>query len=79
MEWEDALALGPTKLSRILGCPLTTAHSWIRRSGPPEWQKHHFLRTIKAEQDGAGQPATRSESESEGGDKHQPESEGRFP
>ena len=54
MEWEDALSLGPTKLSRILGCPLTTAHSWIRRSGPPEWQKPHFLKTIEAEQDGGG-------------------------
>ena len=31
----------------------------------------------KAEQAGAGQPATRSESDSEGGDKAQPESEGR--
>ena len=31
----------------------------------------------KAEQDGAGQPATRSESDSEGGGKPQPESEGR--
>jgi hypothetical protein len=65
MEWEDALALGPTKLSRILGCPLTTAHSWIRRSGPPEWQKDHFLRTIKAEQGGAEQPATAVESKAE--------------
>ena len=33
--------------------------------------------TNKAEQGGAGQPATRSESKSEGGDKPQPESEGR--
>lgn len=31
----------------------------------------------KAEQGGAGQPAIRSESEPEGSDKHQPESEGR--
>jgi hypothetical protein len=31
----------------------------------------------KAEQVGAGQPATRSESDSEGGDKPQPEAEGR--
>jgi len=30
-----------------------------------------------AQQDGAGQPATRPESKSEGGDKPQPESEGR--
>lgn len=31
----------------------------------------------KAQQDGTGQPATRSKSDSEGGDKPQPESEGR--
>ena len=31
----------------------------------------------QAEQGSAGQPATRSESDSEGGDKHQPESDGR--
>jgi hypothetical protein len=32
---------------------------------------------IQSEQAGAGQPATRSESGSEGGDKPQPEAEGR--
>ncbi|MDP0492008.1 MAG: hypothetical protein Q7Q71_13240 [Verrucomicrobiota bacterium JB023] len=32
----------------------------------------------QSEQAGAGQPATRSESNSEGDDKPQPESEGRF-
>jgi hypothetical protein len=35
------------------------------------------LRMIQAEQAGAGQPATRPESTSEGSDKPQPESEGR--
>ncbi|GAA5484391.1 hypothetical protein [Haloferula sargassicola] len=35
------------------------------------------LYPIKAEQAGAGQPATRSESDSEGADKPQPEAEGR--
>jgi hypothetical protein len=34
-------------------------------------------RNKEAEQDGAGQPATRFESDSEGGYKPQPESEGR--
>ncbi len=34
-------------------------------------------KTMTAEQVGAGQPATRSESDSEGGDKPQPEAEGR--
>ena len=36
-----------------------------------------FAENAKAEQAGAGQPATRSESDSEGGDKPQPESEER--
>jgi hypothetical protein len=36
----------------------------------PSWNR-------KAEQDGSGQPATRPESKSEGGDKPQPEAEGR--
>jgi len=39
MKWENCLKMGPTRLAEILGCPVTTAHSWIRRSGPPEWQK----------------------------------------
>ena len=37
----------------------------------------HVQEKSKGEQGGAGQPATRSESESEGGDKPQPEAEGR--
>jgi hypothetical protein len=36
-----------------------------------------FLAKHKAEQGGTGQPATRSQSESEGSDKPQPEAEGR--
>lgn len=35
--WEELKALGPTKLSRIFGCPVTTAHSWIKNGGPPAW------------------------------------------
>jgi uncharacterized protein YjcR len=51
MTWDDCLALGATRIAAILGCPVTTAHSWIRRSGPPEWQKALFLPVIeKAEQ-----------------------------
>ncbi len=37
MNWNDCLALGATKLAAIFGCPVTTAHSWIRRSGPAPW------------------------------------------
>jgi hypothetical protein len=58
MTWQDCLDLGPTRLSRLLGCPVTTAHSWIRRSGPPDWQQVIFaafiIRKIKAEQNEAG-------------------------
>lgn len=36
-----------------------------------------YIRIEEAEQGSAGQPATRSESDSEGGDKPQPESDGR--
>lgn len=37
MTWNECLALGATKLAAYLSCPVTTAHSWIRRSGPAEW------------------------------------------
>lgn len=50
MTWDDCLALGATRLSAILGCPVTTAHSWIRRSGPPDWQKTHYIPAIVAAQ-----------------------------
>lgn len=41
------------------------------------WQNQHWANESPAEQGGAGQPATRSESKPEGGDKPQPESERR--
>jgi hypothetical protein len=54
MTWQQCLDLGPTLLSRVLGCPVTTAHSWIRRSGPADWQKvvyaDFITRNIEAEQ-----------------------------
>lgn len=49
MTWDDCLALGATRLAAILGCPVTTAHSWIRRSGPPDWQKAIYLAVIAKE------------------------------
>jgi uncharacterized protein YjcR len=49
MTWDDCLALGATRLAAILGCPVTTAHSWIRRSGPPNWQKAIYLPIIAKE------------------------------
>ena len=49
MTWDDCLALGATRIAAILGCPVTTAHSWIRRSGPPDWQKAIYLPIIAKE------------------------------
>jgi uncharacterized protein YjcR len=49
MTWDDCLTLGATRLAAILGCPVTTAHSWIRRSGPPDWQKAIYLAVIAAD------------------------------
>lgn len=53
MTWQECLDLGSTRLSRLLGCTVSTASSWIHRSGPPEWQQHIFAefisRKIKAE------------------------------
>jgi len=37
MTWKDCKALGPTKLARLIGCPVQTASSWIHRSDPPSW------------------------------------------
>lgn len=48
MTWDDCLALGATKIARILGCPVSTANSWINRSGPADWQKRIFLPIIAA-------------------------------
>lgn len=48
MTWTQALALGSTKLSRILGCPISTAQSWIKGSGPPEWQRPLLLAFIES-------------------------------
>ena len=50
MNWDECLALGATRLAAILGCPVTTAHSWIRRSGPPDWQKAIYMPVIVAAQ-----------------------------
>lgn len=41
------------------------------------WRIGDLPEKLKAQQGGAGQPATRSESDLEGGDKPQPEAEGR--
>lgn len=46
LTWGDALKLGPTKLSKILGCPTSTAGSWNDQS-PSEWVRPYFLRAIE--------------------------------
>ena len=48
--WDQALELGSTKLSALLGCPVTTAQSWIGRSGPPAWQVPIFLEVVQREE-----------------------------
>ena len=53
LTWADVLALGPTKIARTLGCPVTTASAWINqtdRSGQPEWQRQWFLRAFVVEE-----------------------------
>lgn len=54
MTWNECLELGATKIARHLGCPVTTAHSWIRRSGPPDWQKVIYAAWITKAEQGAG-------------------------
>ena len=49
MTWDAVLELGPTVIARTLGCSVTTASSWINRSGPPEWQKAKFLPYFETE------------------------------
>jgi hypothetical protein len=51
MTWDDCLALGATKLAACLGCSVSTAHTWIIRSGPADWLKPilaaHVTRQMK--------------------------------
>lgn len=46
MTWKECLDLGPTRLSRALGCPVTTASSWINQGGPPEWMRPILARVV---------------------------------
>lgn len=52
MTWQDCLDLGPTRLSKLLGCSKTTASNWILRSKkgdlkPAKWQQRIYLKEIK--------------------------------
>lgn len=67
MTWDDCLALGATRLAAILGCPVTTAHSWIRRSGPPDWQKAIYLAVIVRESKRHNKPSLATDTSREAG------------
>lgn len=62
MTWQDCLDLGATRLSRILGCPVTTAHSWIVRQAtgksPAPWEREILILfiTAKLEAEKEGSP-----------------------
>jgi len=51
MTWNECLALGATRLAACLGCSVSTAHTWIIRSGPAPWLQPilaaHVTRQIK--------------------------------
>lgn len=53
MTWQDCLNLGATRLARILGCPVSTAHSWIRRQAtgksPAAWEREILIAFITAQ------------------------------
>ena len=66
----DTKSADPAELAAIISERIA---EYARQSNTPSW----VYDRSKREQGGAGQPATRSESDSEGGDKLQPESEGR--
>ncbi len=46
MTWNDILELGPTAISDLIDCPVSTASSWIHRGGPATWLKEMILRDI---------------------------------
>jgi hypothetical protein len=76
----DTTEAGELILRSKVTTDLSTGESVERGFYEPElthWMTLTEAREIQAEQAGTGQPATRPESKSEGGDKPQPEAEGR--
>lgn len=73
MTWNECLALGATKIADCLGCPVTTAHSWIRRSGPAEWLQPilaaHITRQMKMHNKASHPTMTRPAVSRKGGRK----------
>lgn len=59
MTWNECLALGATKLAAYLNCPVTTAHSWIRRSGPVEWLQPILATYVTKKHNKAQKPTPR--------------------
>ena len=58
MTWNDCLALGATKLAGYLGCSVSTAHTWIIRSGPAEWLQPILAAHVTKMHNKAAQPMT---------------------
>ena len=70
---ESVLICFHRRVDRVVGDEVT----WLAEIAYEHRSLPELFGKDTAEQAGAGQPATRSESESEGGDKPQPEAEGR--
>jgi len=73
MTWDDCLALGATKLAACLGCSVSTAHTWIIRSGPAPWLQPilaaHVTHQMKKHNKASLPTMTRPESSRKGGRK----------
>ena len=73
MNWNECLAMGATKLAACLGCSVSTAHTWIIRSGPAPWLHPilaaHVTREMKKHNKTSLPTMTRSESSRKGGRK----------
>lgn len=66
MTWNDVLALGPTAISRAIGCSVSTAHTWIRRGGPAPWLQKLIIKAMEETSPNKASMATEGEAESNG-------------
>jgi len=73
MTWNECLALGATRLAACLGCSVSTAHTWIIRSGPASWLQPileaHVTQQMKKHNKTSLPTMTRPESSRKGGRK----------
>ena len=71
MTWNECLALGATRLAACLGCSVSTAHTWIIRSGPAPWLQPilaaHITRQMKMHNKSEKPTTTARESKRKGG------------